>query len=144
RAPPSRRNGRTPTGAWFTQLAARASAGAAVVSLMALTLQVFSMSGNDLTYPGGKLRLYVEAPLGQGVRVVPDEGQAHYLLHVMRAKENDRVSLFNGRDGEWLARVAEVSKRSCSLECDRLGGAQTGTPGPWLGFPPVNESPAGY
>jgi 16S rRNA (uracil1498-N3)-methyltransferase len=99
---------------------------------------------SDLTYPGGKLRLFVEAPLGQGARVVPDDAQAHYLLHVMRARANDRVGLFNGRDGEWLARVAEVSKRSCSLECDRLAAPQAGVPDLWLCFAPIKKTPADY
>jgi 16S rRNA (uracil1498-N3)-methyltransferase len=102
------------------------------------------MSENELTYPGGKLRLFIEAPLGQGVRVMPDAGQAHYLLHVMRAKAGDRVSLFNGRDGAWLARVAEVSKRACSLECDRLVAAQTEVPDLWLCFAPIKKTPADY
>ena len=102
------------------------------------------MSGNDLTYPGGKLRLYVEAPLGQGARVVPNAAQAHYLLHVMRAKAGDRISLFNGRDGEWVSRIAEVSKRSCSLECDRLVAAQAGVPDLWLCFAPIKKTPADY
>jgi 16S rRNA (uracil1498-N3)-methyltransferase len=102
------------------------------------------MSGNDLTYPGGKLRLYVEAPLGQSARVVPDEGQAHYLLHVMRARPGDRISLFNGRDGEWLARIAEASKRACSLECEGLVAPQREVPDLWLCFAPIKKTPADY
>ncbi|HEY0282014.1 MAG TPA: 16S rRNA (uracil(1498)-N(3))-methyltransferase [Rhizomicrobium sp.] len=98
----------------------------------------------DLTYSGGKVRLYVEPALGQGVRVVPDEGQAHYLLHVMRAKVGDRVSLFNGRDGEWLARIAEASKRGCELECERLTAKQAGVPDLWLVFAPIKKTPADY
>src|SRR5258708_888744 len=78
------------------------------------------MSENELTIPGGKLRLHVEASLGSGLRVAPSDQQAHYLLHVMRAKRGDRVNLFNGRDGEWSARIANVSKRSCSLDCERM------------------------
>src|SRR6185437_2735841 len=103
-----------------------------------------AMGGNELTYPGGKLRLYVEAPLGQSARVVPDEGQAHYLLHVMRARPGDRISLFNGRDGEWLARIAEVSKRSCSLECEGLVAPQREVPDLWLCFAPIKKTPADY
>ena len=102
------------------------------------------MSENELTYPGGKLRLHVEAPLGSGLRVTPTEQQAHYLLHVMRAKRGDRVSLFNGRDGEWSAIIAGVSKRSCSLDCERLIGAQRGTPDIWLCFAPIKRIPADY
>ena len=38
------------------------------------------------------------------------KGQAHYLLHVMRAKAGNRVLLFNGRDGEWLAEIAQAGQ----------------------------------
>jgi 16S rRNA (uracil1498-N3)-methyltransferase len=99
---------------------------------------------SDLTYPGGKLRLHVEAPLAAGARVVPDEGQAHYLLHVMRAGAGDRVSLFNGRDGEWSAHVGEVSKRSCVLVCDGRIAAQVEVPDLWFCFAPIKKTPADY
>jgi 16S rRNA (uracil1498-N3)-methyltransferase len=97
-----------------------------------------------LTEPGGKVRLYVESALGEGVRVTPDDGQAHYLLHVMRAKVGDRVSLFNGHDGEWLARIAEASKRGCMLECERLTAKQASVPDLWLVFAPIKKTPADY
>ena len=102
------------------------------------------MGENELTYPGGKLRLFVEAPLADGARVVPDDAQTHYLLHVMRAKAGERVSLFNGSDGEWLARIAEVSKRSCALECERRTAPQTDVPDLWLCFAPIKKTPADY
>ncbi len=53
----------------------------------------------DLTYPGGKLRLFVDAALAEGARVEPSPPQTHYLLDVMRARLGDQVALFNGRDG---------------------------------------------
>lgn len=98
----------------------------------------------DLTYPGGRLRLHVEAPLGAGARVGPTPAQAHYLLHVMRAKAGDRVSLFNGRDGEWAAALCEMGKRVCTLVCDREIAAQTEVPDLWLVFAPVKKTPADY
>jgi 16S rRNA (uracil1498-N3)-methyltransferase len=98
----------------------------------------------DLTEPGGKVRLYVDAPLGEGVRVVPDEGQSHYLLYVMRAKAGDAVSLFNGRDGEWRARIADLSKRSCAFICEAQIAAQSETPDIWLVFAPIKKTPADY
>lgn len=102
------------------------------------------MSDNDLVTPGGKLRLYVGAPLGKGLRVKPDDNQAHYLLHVMRSKAGDRLNLFNGLDGEWSARVAEVSKRSCSLECERRISSQAEVPDVWLCFAPIKKAPGDY
>ncbi|MBU6298014.1 MAG: 16S rRNA (uracil(1498)-N(3))-methyltransferase [Alphaproteobacteria bacterium] len=100
--------------------------------------------GEDLKEPGGKVRLYVKAALGEGARVAPDDGQAHYLLHVMRARAGDRVSLFNGRDGEWLARIAETAKRGCTLECECRTAPQTEVPDLWLVFAPIKKTPADY
>jgi 16S rRNA (uracil1498-N3)-methyltransferase len=103
-----------------------------------------AMSARELSEPTGKVRLFVEAALGNGARVVPDDAQAHYLLHVMRAKACDHLSLFNGRDGEWLARIAEVSKRSCLLECEKRTRGQDEVPDVWLCFAPIKKTPADY
>ncbi len=99
---------------------------------------------SELNHPGGKVRLYVEAPLGAGLRLDTGEGHAHYLLHVMRAKAGDRVGLFNGRDGEWLARIVQTSKRACVLECEKQLAQQTEVPDLWLVFAPVKKTPADY
>ncbi|HEY4125668.1 MAG TPA: 16S rRNA (uracil(1498)-N(3))-methyltransferase [Rhizomicrobium sp.] len=99
---------------------------------------------SDLTEPGGKVRLYVEDPLGQNAHVTPSPEQAHYLLHVMRAKQGERVSLFNGRDGEWRAQIAEVTKRSCTFICETQTAPQTAAPDLWLIFAPVKKTPADY
>jgi 16S rRNA (uracil1498-N3)-methyltransferase len=98
----------------------------------------------EITYPGGKVRLYVGAALSEGARVVPDEAQAHYLLHVMRAKTGEAVRLFNGRDGEWLALVTDLSKRACALVCRRQLSPQSDVPDIWLAFAPIKKTPADY
>jgi 16S rRNA (uracil1498-N3)-methyltransferase len=61
------------------------------------------------------IRLHVNDALGVGAEVAPDAGQAHYLLNVMRLKAGEELLLFNGRDGEWRAMVAEADKRRCQL-----------------------------
>lgn len=99
---------------------------------------------SELKEPGGKVRLYVETPLSAGGRVTLDNAQSHYLLNVMRAKTGDRLSLFNGLDGEWLARIAEVSKRACVLECERRTRTQGEVPDIWLCFAPIKKTPADY
>jgi 16S rRNA (uracil1498-N3)-methyltransferase len=99
---------------------------------------------DELSEPGGKVRLYVEDALGSGARVKPSEAQAHYLLHVMRARADGRVSLFNGRNGEWLAAIAEVTKKSCTLVCTKQTRPQSGTPDVWLCFAPIKKTPADY
>jgi 16S rRNA (uracil1498-N3)-methyltransferase len=98
----------------------------------------------ELSDIGGKLRLFVDAPLLAGARVFPDTSQTHYLLHVMRARAGDRVLLFNGRHGEWQARIAEMSRRECALICERQTRAQQGGPDVWLAFAPVKKTPGEY
>jgi len=98
----------------------------------------------QLTEAGGKTRLYVTGDLGDGVAVTLDEGPAHYLLHVLRAKAGDRVSLFNGRDGEWLAEIAIIAKRGVEARCLKRTAVQTGVPDIWLAFAPIKKTPADY
>ena len=57
-------------------------------------------------------RIYLDAPLAAGLAVSFDRGQANYLLNVLRLKDGDAVLLFNGRDGEWQARLAGTGKRA--------------------------------
>ncbi len=60
----------------------------------------------------GKLsRLYISADLKSGAGLALDDKQAHYLRNVLRKETGDTVRLFNGRDGEWLAELKEVSKK---------------------------------
>src|ERR1700704_3214301 len=98
----------------------------------------------DLADSGGKVRLFVEAPLAAGAKLTPSEGQAHYLLHVMRSRVGSYVLLFNGHDGEWRARIADVTRRSCTLTCETQSEAQADVPDLWLAFAPIKKIPADY
>src|SRR5450756_64829 len=57
-------------------------------------------------------RVYLDAPLAEGLTVSFDRAQANYLLNVLRLKHGDALLLFNGRDGEWQARLAGTGKRA--------------------------------
>jgi 16S rRNA (uracil1498-N3)-methyltransferase len=70
-------------------------------------------------------RLYVDAPLATGASVALERAQAHYLTHVLRLKSGEGVLLFNGRDGEWSASVAESGKREIALAVTAQTRAQT-------------------
>jgi 16S rRNA (uracil1498-N3)-methyltransferase len=76
--------------------------------------------------------------------VTLNEGHAHYLLHVLRAKCGNRVALFNGRDGEWLAEIAEADKRGVRARCLRQSASQREAPDIWLAFAPVKKTPSDY
>ena len=87
-----------------------------------------------------KIRLYVDQPLGAGQTVPLDRDQAHYLFGVMRLTEGAGVLLFNGRDGEWLARVTESGKRGGLLTCEAQTRPLRMPPDLWLLFAPIKKA----
>ncbi|MEX0752469.1 MAG: 16S rRNA (uracil(1498)-N(3))-methyltransferase [Xanthobacteraceae bacterium] len=63
-------------------------------------------------------RLYVDSPLGTGKAIRLAARQAHYLLNVLRLRSGDPVLVFNGREGEWRARLADDGKRTVTLDLE--------------------------
>lgn len=62
------------------------------------------------------IRLYVEHDLKKDAFISCDRGQANYLLNVLRLQEGREIALFNGRDGEWRARVQREGRKAATLE----------------------------
>src|SRR5213076_1825062 len=60
-------------------------------------------------------RLFVRASLAAGMRVELDRAQANYLVNVLRMGEGDGILVFNGRDGEWHARLTAEGRRTNRL-----------------------------
>ena len=87
-----------------------------------------------------KTRLYVEEPLNEGATVGLDHERAHYLRHVLRLDQGDRVALFNGRDGEWAARIDGFGKGWCSLAVESQRRVQAPEPDLWLLFAPIKRA----
>jgi len=62
------------------------------------------------------IRLFVDGNLEFGEPFEPRPEQARYLTQVMRLGAGAEILAFNGRDGEWRCRIAQMSKRGCVLE----------------------------
>ena len=62
-----------------------------------------------------RIRLFVEYDLEHHHAVPATPNQHSYLRKVMRRKDGDMVALFNGRHGEWLARIAYEGKSRCMM-----------------------------
>lgn len=60
-------------------------------------------------------RLYVEADLAEGTSFEASKEQFHYLANVLRVEDGTEVLVFNGRDGEWLARLAYPTRKRLQL-----------------------------
>ena len=86
-----------------------------------------------------KVRLYVDHPLGAGQSVPLSREQAHYLFGVMRLAEGAVLSLINGRDGEWDARVEKAGKKGGILLCQSLTAPLRMPPDLWFLFAPIRK-----
>ena len=70
-------------------------------------------------------RLFLDEALEEGREVAAAPAQAHYLGGVLRRAAGDPVLLFNGRDGEWSARIAGLKRDRASFVPERLIRPQT-------------------
>ena len=84
-------------------------------------------------------RLWVGASIGKGAIILATAPQNHYLRHVLKISDGERVAVFNGSDGEWLAEVRFSGRRGCSLLPIDLTRPQVVEEGPWLFFAPVKK-----
>ena len=55
------------------------------------------------------IRLFFSNSLSADMIDKLDKSQSHYLVKVMRVKENEVFSLFN-KNGEWEAKILGISK----------------------------------
>ncbi|MFN4191606.1 MAG: 16S rRNA (uracil(1498)-N(3))-methyltransferase [Tabrizicola sp.] len=87
-----------------------------------------------------KIRLYVDQPLAAGQAVPMSMDQAHYLTGVMRLAAGAAILLFNGREGEWRATLAEAGRRRAVAVCDSQTRPLQLPPDLWLLFAPIKKA----
>ena len=87
------------------------------------------------------IRIFVPDDLENGLTVLLNPAQHHYLLHVMRCQVGDNILLFNGKDGEWLSVIEKISKKEACLkvlEITRLQSEEKKSD-VWLCFSPIKR-----
>ncbi len=89
-------------------------------------------------------RLFVEAPLGPGAEVPLSPEQVNYLKNVLRLQAGDPVRVFNGRDGEWRARLAAGGRRDLVLLVDTMTRPQPAAGDLVLAFAPLKHARLDY
>nr|WP_041927123.1 16S rRNA (uracil(1498)-N(3))-methyltransferase [Methylocystis sp. SC2] len=70
-------------------------------------------------------RLFVRDDLAPDVELAPSAEASNYLLNVLRMREGAAIHLFNGRDGEFRATLANASRRSARLRVGERLRVQT-------------------
>ncbi|TDH38457.1 16S rRNA (uracil(1498)-N(3))-methyltransferase [Pseudohoeflea suaedae] len=82
-------------------------------------------------------RLFVDAPISAGLAIAAEKEQSHYLLTVLRMEPGAELLLFNGRDGEWRARLESPAKKKAVLVPLELERAQPPAPDLVFCFAPI-------
>ncbi len=85
-------------------------------------------------------RLFVRDSLAEGATVELDSAQANYLGNVLRLGEGSELLVFDGTSGEWLARIAQASRKRMTLNVENRMRELEGIPDIWLAFAPVKRS----
>ncbi len=89
-------------------------------------------------------RVYLDVPLAAAQEIVLGSEQAHYLRQVMRLGDGAEVLVFNGRDGEWIARLAAAGKRGATMVPREQIRPQPETFGPRYAFAPLKHARLDY
>jgi 16S rRNA (uracil1498-N3)-methyltransferase len=61
-------------------------------------------------------RIYQAVPLHSSVTLELDTNAAHHLARVLRAAVGDSLTLFNGKGGEYAARITAIDKKKVMVE----------------------------
>lgn len=86
-----------------------------------------------------RTRLYIETELEIGGVINIIAPQLHFLKNVMRIKEGEYISLFNGKDGEFIAEIVEVKNKFILAKCVEQSREQTSTSNIKLYFGSTNK-----
>jgi 16S rRNA (uracil1498-N3)-methyltransferase len=85
------------------------------------------------------IRLFYPESLSLNLTATLDKSQSHYVSKVMRIKENEVFSLFNG-SGEWEAKILGISKSIVEFIVTKQLRQKENFKELWLAFSPIKSN----
>lgn len=85
-------------------------------------------------------RLHVPDDLREAASINLSQEAGHYLLRVLRMETGQAVLVFNGRDGEWMARIGPAERRGATLRLEERTRVQTPAGRLTLMFAPLKKA----
>lgn len=86
-----------------------------------------------------KIRLFIDSDIILNHQVEISNNDFEYLSKVMRKKINDEIEIFNGKDGNFLAIISEIKKKSLILHIQCKINELYSPPNISLAFAPVKN-----
>lgn len=84
-------------------------------------------------------RLYLNQPLSGKSIISLNSDQSHYLVHVLRKNVDDTLQVFNSEQGEWWAKIDQVTKKQVNLQILSQKQSPSITIPVWLAFAPLKQ-----
>ena len=81
----------------------------------------------------------MDAALSADQKIDLSKEQIHYLGTVLRRKVGDELRIFNGGNGEWRAKIVELSRKAGAIMCTEQLRTPKPMPDIWLCFAPVRK-----
>lgn len=91
-----------------------------------------------------RTRLYINHEFESGDVHLIDGNQGHYLVNVLRVQTDETLTIFNGIDGEWDARISKVGKGKAKITVGRKIAEQASEPDLWYMYAPVKKARVDY
>ncbi len=89
------------------------------------------------------IRLFFSNTISADMSGTLNKSQSHYLINVMRFKENDVFSLFN-KDGEWEAKIIKINKNIIQFKIIYQLRLKEINKELWLAFSPIKSNYQSY
>jgi 16S rRNA (uracil1498-N3)-methyltransferase len=94
--------------------------------------------------PSQLQRLFVKSKLQAGAEIALEPEHAHYLRNVLRLTPGDEILLFNGADGEWLAKLGDAGKKKAQARVSHQTRPQEQGPDLHYLFAPLKRARLDY
>lgn len=73
-------------------------------------------------------RVFQSIPLTIGADISLDEAASHHVARVLRKNKNDRLTIFNGEGGEYLATIKDINKKNVMVTITEFKAREAESP----------------
>ena len=86
-----------------------------------------------------KTRIFVSQTITVNLILYIKNKQYHFLKNVLRVRINDTINIFDGKTGEWEAKIISISRDNIELRVTKNIYLLKKSPDIWLVFAPIKQ-----
>ncbi|PPR49314.1 MAG: Ribosomal RNA small subunit methyltransferase E [Alphaproteobacteria bacterium MarineAlpha5_Bin5] len=87
-----------------------------------------------------KTRIYINKSISLNLIIYIKDKQHHFLKNVLRIKINDEISVFDGKTGEWKAKIISISRDNTAVRVFENIKKMEKSSDLWLVFSPIKQN----